>query len=75
MSERREVRGWASGGTRCSTHSGADSWDHRTEVLVRVEGHPTIPSGPVVIRHADDDAALLEELERLRKLTDHESDQ
>lgn len=63
MSERREVRGWVV----------ADFPAHRGIFLTR--GQVRADDAPVVIRHADDDAALLVELERLRKLTDHESDQ
>ena len=57
MSERREVRGWVAG----------DFLSRRGIFLTRAQ--LVDDDAPVVIRHADDDAALLEELERLRKLT------
>lgn len=59
MSERREVRGWV------RNWLSVDPGDSRPYFLVFRIGKPR-EDQTVVIRHADDDAALLEELEKLR---------
>lgn len=65
MSERREVRGWV------ARWPSVDPGDGRAYFLVFRIGKPKEDQS-VVIRHADDDAALLEELATLRGVLESE---